>query len=152
MEVVKEDAFKIQLRRIHQNKAAEPMSRSEVKVAIRLAQKMGLLGMGLGGEDGGRNGFFFGGGRDNRRDVKTESEPYFPELLELKWPPEGRLIEKDCTCDFWDRIGCKFYAGKEICIFLYAVLAFSVLRVFYYYLLSSSPPPQVYFLISLFKF
>jgi hypothetical protein len=52
---------------------------------------MGILGIGLAGE----------------RSFSEWNEDFFPEMLELKWPPEGLLVERDCTCDMWDRIRCK---------------------------------------------
>ena len=57
----------------------------------RIAQEMGLLGIGLAGE----------------LSYSERGEEFFPEMLELKWPPEGRLVERDCTCDLWDKIRCK---------------------------------------------
>ena len=69
------------------------MSKSQAKEAIRLAQEFGLMGSGL--SESGKGSHLHG------------SEAFFPELLELAWPPEGRLIERDCTCDMWDRIRCK---------------------------------------------
>lgn len=61
--------------------------------AIRFAKEIGALGMGLAGDD-------------RFPELDGESD-FFPELFDLKWPPEGRLIERDCTCDMWDRIRCK---------------------------------------------
>jgi len=103
MEVAEEDVFKTQLRRIEQTNQREKgdgrrsffgkkkkkelklMSKSEAIEAVRMAQELGLLGIGL----------------------EYGLEPIFPEIFELRWPPEGRLVERDCTCQFWDRIQCK---------------------------------------------
>jgi len=138
MEIVKENVFETQLRRIDPNKVdgsnsgddyiknsnpasygwliasenerlmkkmqSRPMSKLEAKEAIRFAQQLGLLGLGLGGEDLGGGGSAGGGGDE----PEVEWEPFFPELMELTWPPEGRLIERDCTCDFWDRIRYRY--------------------------------------------
>ena len=78
------------------------MSRASAREAIMAAQDLGVLGAGLRRElvPGGR-----GGGSAQQR---PPTEDFFPELLELSWPPEGRLIERDCTCDLWDRIRCEF--------------------------------------------
>ena len=89
------------------------MSKAEAKEAIRLVQELGLIGQGLG--------------NDKFRRTNTETKLSFPELFELSWPPEGRLIERDCTCDFWDRIGCK---SKCLCLF-YLYIWFD-----YYFLLT----------------
>jgi hypothetical protein len=69
----------------------QPMSKAEGKEAIRLAQELGLLGVGL-----------------DEKTTEGDVGAFFPELFELSWPPEGRLIERDCTCDLWDRIRCEF--------------------------------------------
>jgi hypothetical protein len=66
----------------------------------RAAQEMGVLGTGLRGED--RVGGIFVSHQNNNWD-----DFFFPQIMELMWPPEGRLVERDCTCDFWDRIRCK---------------------------------------------
>jgi carboxylesterase type B len=62
----------------------------------QLAQEMGIMGTGMRG--------------DQRRSLPDAWEDdFFPQMLELKWPPEDRLVERDCTCDMWDRIRCKKY-------------------------------------------
>jgi len=63
----------------------------------QIAQDMGVIGTGLQGElkKGSNNNDFW-------------EEDFFPEILELKWPPEGRLVERDCTCDFWDKIRYRY--------------------------------------------
>lgn len=73
----------------------ERMTRRAIRQLQQIAQDMGLLGKGLTGEP--------------RRGSSATNwvEDFFPEILELKWPPEGRLVERDCTCDMWDRIRCK---------------------------------------------
>jgi len=119
LDVAAEDVFTTELRRVQYRKDTEEedvsflkgkvlnrwgfsaeqkrrmhlMSKSQAKEAIRLAQEFGLMGSGL--SEDGKGSHLHG------------SEAFFPELLELAWPPEGRLIERDCTCDMWDRIRCK---------------------------------------------
>lgn len=116
LDVAAEDVFTTELRRVQYRKDTEEeevsflkgqvmkrwgeqkrrmhlMSKSQAKEAIRLAQEFGLMGSGL--SESGKGSHLHG------------SEAFFPELLELAWPPEGRLIERDCTCDMWDRIRCK---------------------------------------------
>jgi carboxylesterase type B len=73
----------------------EQMTRRAIRQLQQIAQDMGLLGKGLLGEP--RRG----------ATVNNWIEDFFPEILEVKWPPEGRLVERDCTCDMWDRIRCK---------------------------------------------
>ena len=120
MDVAAEDVFTTELRRVQYRKEVEEedisflkgkvlkhwgfsaddrpmhlMSKSRAREAIRLAQELGLMGVGLSEDEAGKVGPVPG------------SEVFFPELLEFTWPPEGRLIERDCTCDLWDRIRCK---------------------------------------------
>jgi carboxylesterase type B len=77
----------------------------------RMAQDMGVLGRGLSGDYerllGVGLSLALGGGGPRDRDHGYWDDDFFPQLLELRWPPEGRLIERDCTCDFWERIRCK---------------------------------------------
>jgi carboxylesterase type B len=76
-------------------KGEEKMTRQAVRQLQQIAQDMGLLGTGLAGE--------------RRRGQSTNWEDdFFPEILELKWPPEGRLVERDCTCDLWNRIRYRY--------------------------------------------
>ncbi len=121
MDVAADDIFTTELRRVQYRKEIEEedisflkgkvlkrwgfsaddrpvyqMSRSQARQAIRLAQEMGVLGFGLSEDTTGKGRF------------AHRSETYLPELLELTWPPEGRIIERDCTCDLWDRIRCKY--------------------------------------------
>ena len=72
-------------------------TRSAIRQVQRIAQDMGVLGTGLHGTEDRRSS-----GTYNYWD-----DDFFPQLLELKWPPEERLVERDCTCDFWERIRCK---------------------------------------------
>jgi len=72
------------------------MSPRAMRQAVHFAKEIGALGMGLTGDD-------------RMTELGGESD-FFPELFELKWPPEGRLIERDCTCDMWDKIRCKYSA------------------------------------------
>ena len=80
----------------------------------QIAQEMGLVGTGLTGEPRRGNG-------------GNWIDDFFPEILELKWPPEGRLVERDCTCDFWDRIRCTWtlYRGQlstcHVCIYSHSL-------------------------------
>lgn len=57
--------------------------RRTVRQLQRIAQDMGFIGTGLGGEP-------------RRRDAPISDfweDAFFPEIMELKWPPEGRLVE-----------------------------------------------------------
>jgi hypothetical protein len=122
MEVVDEDVFRTELRRTvplssdsvvdkrflssrllfrstlkwnNNDESDRPtMSPHAMRQAVQFAKEIGALGMGLTGDD-------------RMPELGGESD-FFPELFELKWPPEGRLIERDCTCDMWDKIRCKF--------------------------------------------
>ena len=81
----------------------------------QMAQDMGVLGRGLSGDydrPGGLPFGDFGGGIGGSSSSSRSSHGYwdddfFPQFIELQWPPEGRLVERDCTCDFWERIRCK---------------------------------------------
>lgn len=121
MEVIEEDVFQTMLRRItFVEETDNPFHNFMVRIASsnsnsrkvgkdkhlrrairqlqRIAQDMGFIGTGLRGEP-------------RRRDVPVSSfweDAFFPEILELKWPPEGRLVERDCTCDMWDRIRYRY--------------------------------------------
>lgn len=46
-----------------------------------------------------------GGGKKAQGGKKGEDPLVEPHYLELKWRPELHLATRDCTCDFWDRIG-----------------------------------------------
>ena len=123
MEVVEEDVFQTMLRRIQFSEATDNPFRSflirlsrryatnrkgmkgdemhlrrAVRQLQRIAQDMGFIGTGLRDEprrpDGPASDYLEGA--------------FFPEMLELKWPPEGRLVERDCTCDMWDRIRYRY--------------------------------------------
>eukprot|EP00557_Chaetoceros_sp_GSL56_P012315 CAMPEP_0176478174 /NCGR_PEP_ID=MMETSP0200_2-20121128/1041_1 /TAXON_ID=947934 /ORGANISM="Chaetoceros sp., Strain GSL56" /LENGTH=1129 /DNA_ID=CAMNT_0017874085 /DNA_START=156 /DNA_END=3545 /DNA_ORIENTATION=+ len=122
MDVAAEDVFTTELRRTQYRKDVEEedssflrqkvlkrwgfaiddhsrvknMSKKQAREAIRLAQELGLMGTGLSEDETGKSG------------VPYATEIFFPELLELTWPPEGRLIERDCTCDMWDRIRYRY--------------------------------------------
>lgn len=69
--------------------------RKALRQLIQIAQDMKIMGTGLQGDQ--RRGHSVGSWEDD----------FFPQILELKWPPEDRLVERDCTCDMWDRIRCK---------------------------------------------
>jgi len=122
MEVIEEDELRTELRR---TKATKPdpdnpffslkflsnlgiasswkgetetaVPKDAVRKIQRAAQEMGVLGTGMRGDERGRF-----------QHPQHEEDDFFPQLLELMWPPESRLVERDCTCDFWDRIRCKY--------------------------------------------
>lgn len=75
-----------------------------------MAQDMGVLGRGLDGDykrllgvatsrSDSDDAFFSHGYWD---------DDFFPQFIELQSPPEGRLVERDCTCDFWERIRYRY--------------------------------------------
>ena len=70
-------------------------TRRAIRRLQQIAQDMGVIGRGLKGEP-------------QRGKTTSWEEDFFPEILELKWPPEGRLVERDCTCDFWDKIRYRY--------------------------------------------
>lgn len=102
MDVVVEDVFRTELKRKQYRQEAEdeassflkgniwkrwyqqngrhfpPMARMRANDARRFAQELGVMGIGLSAD---RHG-----GSDNPTEI------YFPELLELTWPPEVRYI------------------------------------------------------------
>jgi len=71
--------------------------RRSMQEILQLARSMGVIGIGLTHDDSNR-------GLNN----DFMDEEFFPQLLDLSWPPELRLIEKDCTCDLWDRIRYRY--------------------------------------------
>lgn len=75
----------------------------------QMAQEMGVLGRGLDGNKQYNNGAASKNDADfgNRN---RQWDDFFPQFIDFKFPPEGRLIERDCSCDFWARIGCKYIA------------------------------------------
>ena len=83
----------------HESGGSGNLPRDVVRQAQRAAQAMGVLGTGL--TDRGTGIFQY-------QAQTTWDDDFFPQLLEIMWPPEERLVERDCTCDFWDRIRCKF--------------------------------------------
>jgi len=77
----------------------------------RMAQDMGVLGRGLSGEYDRLLGGGFGGsssGNSGSNSHEYWEDDFFPQFMELQWPPEGRLLERDCTCDFWERIRYRY--------------------------------------------
>jgi len=82
-------------RRRQRNMVYEKMSKRAIRQVQQIAQAMGVVGTGLRGDT------------HNRFAGDQWDDDFFPEMLELKWPPEGRLVERDCTCDLWDRIRCE---------------------------------------------
>jgi hypothetical protein len=106
----------------------------------QMAQDMGVLGRGLNGDydrpgglpfGGGIGGSRsdFGGGIGGRSSSSSSSHGYwdddfFPQFIELQWPPEGRLLERDCTCDFWERIRCKCIHAFTICFITIFILEY----------------------------
>lgn len=142
MDVAAEDVFTTELRRVQYKDSEEVetsflkgkmlkrfrpehqkhhlLSKAEATEAIRIAQQFGLLGSGLS--------------EDIRGTYTNENlHSFFPELLELSWPPEGRLIERDCTCDMWDRIRCK-------CRFFIFLLYLHMQNIFCKFLTASENP------------
>lgn len=118
MEVVDKDVFRTELRRVlhregenspggnfltkhirwtTEEKKQIPQVKRAAQELLRYARQMGVVGLGLTGDDASR------GTRYGEID-----DDFFPELLELSWPPEGRLIEKDCSCEMWDRIRYRY--------------------------------------------
>ena len=111
MNVVEEDVFQTFLGRKNQGRNADSenpfallfgsapksndrVSREVKRQLLEVAQNMGIVGTGLGQIE-------------PRRVAALDSfEDFFPEFLDLKWPPEGLLVERDCTCDMWERIRC----------------------------------------------
>ena len=109
MEVVEEDVYQTTLRRIKFGEETDnPFHNFLIRIASnhatmnrrsagtkdknlrrtvrqlqRIAQDMGFIGTGLEGEP-------------RRRDALISDfweDAFFPEIMELKWPPEGRLVE-----------------------------------------------------------
>jgi len=84
----------------------------------QMAQDMGVLGRGLSGDyerllGGGISisdfsGGFRGTSSSTISDHEYWDDDFFPQFIELQWPPEGRLVERDCTCDFWERIRYRY--------------------------------------------
>ncbi|KAL7581155.1 hypothetical protein ACA910_005947 [Epithemia clementina (nom. ined.)] len=117
MEVVDEDLFRTMLKRKPRDEGSEPsydpfpfgnMARNKENAGQKerarraviqlqqIAQDMGVIGTGLRGEP------------KKNSNTDTWEENFFPEIMELKWPPEGRLVERDCTCDLWDKIRYRY--------------------------------------------
>lgn len=78
------------------DKPKESLSSIEQEV-MRVAQEFGVLGTGMGGGDD----------RWNYQQTWVDKD-FFPEFINFKWPPESRLIERDCTCDMWDNIRYRY--------------------------------------------
>lgn len=77
----------------------------------RMAQDMGVLGRGLSGEYDRLLGGGFGSsssGSSGSNSHEYWEDDFFPQFIELQWPPESRLVERDCTCDFWERIRYRY--------------------------------------------
>lgn len=72
------------------------------KEVMRLAQEIGVLGTGI---DSGDDRWSY--------QQNSEDKDFFPEFIDFKWPPEGRLIERDCTCEMWDNIRCKRFLNVQ---------------------------------------
>jgi carboxylesterase type B len=81
-------------RRRQQKDGSTKMSKKAIRQVQQIAQAMGVVGTGIRGEP-------------SRSSNSGLDDDFFPEMLDLKWPPEGRLVERDCTCDLWERIRCK---------------------------------------------
>ncbi|OEU10846.1 putative carboxylesterase [Fragilariopsis cylindrus CCMP1102] len=121
----------------------------------QMAQDMGVLGRGLSGDydrPGGLPFGDFGGGIGGSSSSSRSSHGYwdddfFPQFIELQWPPEGRLVERDCTCDFWERIRCKCLYAFTTCFVTIFILEYFCLFVLlshrlYILLRSYSLPPK----------
>lgn len=67
----------------------QQVPRYDPEQVLSMAQEYGVMGRGLLG-----NG--------------NERSEFLPEFLDLSWPPEERLIERDCTCDLWDRLRYRY--------------------------------------------
>eukprot|EP00529_Nitzschia_sp_RCC80_P008792 CAMPEP_0113445524 /NCGR_PEP_ID=MMETSP0014_2-20120614/3232_1 /TAXON_ID=2857 /ORGANISM="Nitzschia sp." /LENGTH=1232 /DNA_ID=CAMNT_0000336581 /DNA_START=224 /DNA_END=3922 /DNA_ORIENTATION=+ /assembly_acc=CAM_ASM_000159 len=80
----------------------------------RFAQDMGVLGSGLRGDErwllqgSGDKSNGSPGQKDGNQYNSYWDDAFFPQLLEIKWPSEGRLVEMDCSCDFWERIRYRY--------------------------------------------
>jgi carboxylesterase type B len=118
MDVADEDVFRTELRRVvsgdndvdkaflasrflfrsslHWDHGKHESLSGVARDVMRFAQEMGVLGTGMGVDD---KWHYQQGWEDN---------DFFPEFIDFKWPPEGRLIERDCTCDMWQNIRCKY--------------------------------------------
>jgi hypothetical protein len=105
----------------HEADTAGNLPREAVRQAQRAAQEMGVLGTGLKGDD--RGGIF------QPQPQTSWDDDFFPQLLELMWPPEGRLVERDCTCDFWDRIRCKSSLSLRVVVSRSLLLGFKRLTL-----------------------
>jgi len=81
--------------------SSEDSNYAMIQEIQRMAQDIGVLGRGLSGECDRLLG-----GSSNSHGYWEDD--FFPQLIELQWPPEGRLIERDCTCDFWERIRYRY--------------------------------------------
>ena len=120
-EVVEEDRLRTELKRVGNDRVTDQLDRAyltsrfllshqantggfspELKEQVmRISQELGVMGMGLSGDDKYAKGWTI--------------QHLLPELFELKWPPEGRLVERDCTCDLWDKIRCKSRCLHALC-------------------------------------
>ena len=99
------------------HKGEERMPLRTIRQVQRIAQEMGVLGTGLRSDDHGR--------RSGSSGLNNWNENFFPQLLELKWPPEERLVERDCTCDFWEKIRCTYL----VCAYRSSFLFYTDIRL-----------------------
>ena len=127
MEVADSDSLRTEFRRRVFN-SENPDEESEgnrpshqmIRRIQRFAQDMGVLGSGLRGDERwllqGSGDKSTSAQRQNSRNQHTSywDDAFFPQLLEIKWPSEGRLVERDCTCDFWERIRCESALPKSV--------------------------------------
>ena len=72
-------------------------TRKALQELQQIAKDMGIMGKGVRSDLSHRQNHH-----------NAWEDDFFPQILELKWPPEDRLVERDCTCDMWDRIRCKW--------------------------------------------
>ena len=98
----------------------------------QMAQDMGVLGRGLDGDykrllgvatsRSDSDGAFFSHG--------YWDDDFFPQFIELQSPPEGRLVERDCTCDFWERIRCEYTYNISLLIVRFLFLKLITFTLF----------------------
>jgi hypothetical protein len=81
------------------DREVDTLPQSDFREIFRVAQDMGILGKGIGVVEDSEDKCFIS------NDIRNEV--FLPQMLELKWPPEERLVERDCTCDFWEKIRYK---------------------------------------------
>ncbi|CAB9496117.1 Gut esterase 1 [Seminavis robusta] len=89
-------------RRQQKDGSTTKMSKRAIRQVQEIAQAMGVVGTGLQGEPARSSS------SSSSSSNASWDDDFFPEMLDLKWPPEGRLVERDCTCDMWERIRYRY--------------------------------------------